>query len=636
MFITRTVGKILRGKATPLQLFLACILGGVLGFVPGIRQAPGLLILLFALLAILNANLLVSAVVAAIGQFLSLVMMPVTFAIGQALLDGPMQPFFRSLINAPGTALLGLEYYVTTGGIAIGLVYGFFWAIFVIAIVQGFRRKMIAMSQQEKGTIRKAAGSPIGKVVVWIVFGKKARKSYEELAKRRVGLPIRPLGVLLVGGTALLVYLTRGFIVEELLTPMMTRQAQVHMERVNGATVDIEEVTFDIDTGALIVEGLAIADRKRLEKDVFRASRLEGNVSGADLFRKRVTFDVIVVSDAHSGVKRKTPGRLVGTRPRPKPPGEGKTLEDYLEMYEEWKERLAQIEEWIDKIAKRDPTRKNKGPEEETYRERLEREIKLMGYRRVTASHLIDKTPTVLIKRIEIDGMKVEALKGDPVDVVVKSISTQPWLVAEPPDLQMNSRSGEFHFALSLGSVAMGDAVTGDRPADLVDFHQKAIPGAWVEKQLKIKPENLPVRADTFDLMLKGPLQLADGVKLGLNLDVLMHDAVVSVPGVGSTDVSELALPIELSGYLSAPRIGVSADALADALKDVGKAALADQLRKALGSDKVKDLIGEEGSKLIDGAGGDLINRGLDGILGGGRDKKKDEKKDAPKKDGGG
>ena len=33
--ITRTVGRILRGKATPFQLFTACVLGAMLGFLPG-------------------------------------------------------------------------------------------------------------------------------------------------------------------------------------------------------------------------------------------------------------------------------------------------------------------------------------------------------------------------------------------------------------------------------------------------------------------------------------------------------------------------------------------------------------------------------------------------------------------------
>ena len=39
--ITRKIGKLIRGKATPTQLMLACVLGSMLGFVPGFAQGPG-------------------------------------------------------------------------------------------------------------------------------------------------------------------------------------------------------------------------------------------------------------------------------------------------------------------------------------------------------------------------------------------------------------------------------------------------------------------------------------------------------------------------------------------------------------------------------------------------------------------
>ena len=54
--ITRTLGKIVRGTATPFQLFTACALAAMLGFMPGWSQAPGLVVVLLLLLVILNAN----------------------------------------------------------------------------------------------------------------------------------------------------------------------------------------------------------------------------------------------------------------------------------------------------------------------------------------------------------------------------------------------------------------------------------------------------------------------------------------------------------------------------------------------------------------------------------------------------
>ena len=117
MFLTRSVGNFLRGKATPGQLFVAALLGGMLGFLPtffapnnaggGFAQAPGLILSLLFLPLVLNVNLALVGLVAIIAKLLSLMLLPVSFAIGRVLLDGPLQPLFQFLVNAPVTAWLG-------------------------------------------------------------------------------------------------------------------------------------------------------------------------------------------------------------------------------------------------------------------------------------------------------------------------------------------------------------------------------------------------------------------------------------------------------------------------------------------------------------------------------------------------
>ena len=44
--ITRKLGALMRGKATPFQIVAGCVLGAMLGFAPEVRQAPGLIALL--------------------------------------------------------------------------------------------------------------------------------------------------------------------------------------------------------------------------------------------------------------------------------------------------------------------------------------------------------------------------------------------------------------------------------------------------------------------------------------------------------------------------------------------------------------------------------------------------------------
>jgi uncharacterized protein (TIGR03546 family) len=124
MLITRKFGKLVRGKATPFQILSACILGMLIGFIPGFQQAPGLLVFWIGCLIILNANLFLASLVGILGKLLLIALMPVVFAIGRFLLDGPATPIFESLANGPITAYFGLDYYVVPGGQILGLILG--------------------------------------------------------------------------------------------------------------------------------------------------------------------------------------------------------------------------------------------------------------------------------------------------------------------------------------------------------------------------------------------------------------------------------------------------------------------------------------------------------------------------------
>ena len=110
MLITPKLGKTLRGAATPFQLYSASVLMSVVGFMPGFSQAWGTIVAILLLLIVLNANLVLGAFAGLAAKLVSLLLMPVTFAVGRFLLDGPTQGLFQALINAPVFALFGMEY----------------------------------------------------------------------------------------------------------------------------------------------------------------------------------------------------------------------------------------------------------------------------------------------------------------------------------------------------------------------------------------------------------------------------------------------------------------------------------------------------------------------------------------------
>src|SRR5205823_292295 len=110
-------------------------------------------------------------------------------------------------------------------------------------------------------------------------------------------------------------------------------------------------------------------------RDLFQAKLLECDVAGAELLRKRIKLDHVTVSDAHSGTKRAKPGELVVKPPEPSPPSSSddpnsKTLDQWLATAQQWKERLAQAKEWLDKFQKKKAGAKpGEAPKEETLRE---------------------------------------------------------------------------------------------------------------------------------------------------------------------------------------------------------------------------------------------------------------------------
>lgn len=603
MFFWRKIGKILRGKATPFQIIAASVLGAMIGFVPGWREGGGLLVTLILLLVILNANLVVALVVAAGSKLLSLALMPVSFQIGGLLLDGPTQPLFRAAINAPVLALFGLEYYVTTGGMVLGLAAGLVVGVLLVAAVRAFRRRM-ARLHKEKQKFHQFASKLWVRLLAWVfIGGRVSKKSYEELDRKRVGLPVRPAGVVL----AVLVAAGLWFLQGVLASPILKDAIEDTLARANGATVDIEDVELDLRTQRIRLVGLAMADPNALETDIFRASELTGDVAAKDLLRKRIALDELVAADASSGMQREMPGELVTRQEVPPPePGEGKTIEEWLETARVWRERLRQVERWIEELPQRTPKE-----EKETLRDRLERAAG--QYRAVRATHLVEGAPTIRIALLRAEGVNVARLPDDPVDVRGENLSSQPWLDERTPRIVVRSRSGRLDTDVVLGGAA---SVGGE---NTLRFSLLDVPTGWIERQFK---GSSPVRGGSFDVQLDGRLAARD---LALPLSVTFREAQVGIPGAGEVDTGAgMPIVLDVRGRLSNPRVALNAEQLQRALVDAGKAEAARRLGEEKGKllDKAREeldgklggelegKLGEEAEKVLDG--------GLKNILGGG------------------
>lgn len=623
--LTRKIGKLVRGKVTPAQVAMACVLGAMIGFVPSVRTSPGLLLFLLSVLLVVNANLFVATFVAAGSKLLSLLVMPLQFAVGRAVLDGPLSGVMSGLINAPVLAWFGFEYYATTGGIVLGVVVGVAAAVALVFAIGALRRKLAGL---EHGSERyqKATSKKWVRTLVWIFFGTQ-KKSYEELMAKRIGLPVRPLGVVAALVLVGFVWVLSMFLAE----PVVTYAMKTGLERANGATVDVESADLDLSSGEIVVTGLAMADPQDLGTDIFRAARLDGKVSNADLLRKRFAVDRLVASEASTGERRSTPGVLVGPKREPSEaqPGEGKTLEDYLEQAQKWKERLKQAREWLEKTSEKRPGEEDTGPgappadRQETLRERLAREVAEKGYAMVAADHLVDQAPKVLVREVVVEGMTAADAPGEVFDARAENLSSQPWLVEGAPRVSVKSRSGLYEADVVLASASAG----GGNSTMLLA--RRGIPAEDVSTALRVGGEQPVLAGGTVDAVVQGAFRPQ---WIDLPLQVMVNNSTITLPGAGSAPVEQLSLPIGLVGPMDAPRISIDTQAWSTALAQAGATQLANKVRG-----EVEAKVDEEIDRATDRVREQIEDKVGERIPGGLLDRLPGRKpKEEPKEGGGG
>lgn len=585
--ITRRIGKLLRGKATPFQVFSAGILGALIAFAPSFSQGPGLALFWFFLLAVLNANLFVAAIVGAGSALLALLLTPVSFAVGRVLLEGPTEGLFRAIVNAPVLAFFGFDYYVVAGGQLIGVVVGVLAGYAVARMLTGFRSKL---SQMETGSERfqKWSAKKSVKFMTFVFVGGAKKKTYEELMTKRIGNPIRPIGVVLVA--LLLVVIAVGL--QFFQGPIVTAALRSGLEKANGATVDVARADLDPTAGKLTVVGLAMANPNLLEEDVFRSDKVEADISLSDVLRKRVVLDRVVVDNATNGEKRRVPGRLVG--PRPKPSKEKTDLPDMkgidqiLDNAQVWKERLAQVKKWMDSLG-------GSGDKESTepgapgYREQLEARVRSLGYANVRALHLVEGSPSLLVKILEVPQLKAKQFPDEMLTIEGSNLSTNPNLVEAPPTIEVSSSGGTLKVDLTMGSAAGGTE-------NQVTFAYRGLSVDSFAKHLTVGGTT-PISGGTMDVTTSGTLSATDS---NLPLSVTFHDTSVSIGGV-ATPVSSLTIPVAVRGPMDNPMIRVDSSALQSALLDAGKKEAVNRLQgeaaKQLGIEA-----GEDGDSLEDTA----------------------------------
>lgn len=587
MFLLRKFGALLRGKANSFQIIAGCVLGASLGFMPGFAEAPGLIVVLTFALVLLNANLFLATIVGLGSKLLSLALLPVSFHAGRFLLDGPTEGLFRRLINAPVFALFGFESYVATGGLLLGSVIGFAGGILIARSLRRFRRKMTGLGADsprfQELTQRKWA-----RVALFLFAGggMKTPDYAALLTQSRIGNPFRLLGVGLV-----LVSVAFCAIAWRFFAPaIVTAQLRSGFEMANGATVDLESADLDLKAGRMTLSGVAAADPNALGTDIFRAARIEADISGVNLLRKRLQLDRVMVAGATSGEARRVPGRRTASAAEPAKPirwPDAKTIEDYLRNAQVWRERLAQVKQWIEKISGPAAPAGDAGvPADESLEARLRRLAAEQGYAKVRAAHLIEGAPTFLVTELQAAQVKVSRLPGEVLDITARNLSTQPALAGGAPEISITSASDAVGFHAKFDEVRAGGG--GD---NTLAFHYRGLPIDRVMREIKVSGDAV-LTGGTVDLAATGRY-FSTGGAIDLPLQATLHDTTLNLGG-RATKLSGFVLPIGLTGSLSNPRIKVDAKSLGELALKAGADAL-----KEKASEKIKESLGDKAGDLF-------------------------------------
>lgn len=623
--IHRKFGRLLLGKATPFQVIAACVLGAILGFQPGFTQAPGSIFLLFCLFAVLNANLMLGALVTVGTLMLSYALLPIAHSIGRFLLEGPTEGLFRSLVNTPFFAWCGFEYHAVTGGWLLGGVIGLAVGLLIAGAMGRIRKTFLSLDEGSEA-FRKWAGKGWVKFLSWLLIGGVPKKeTYEKIAGKKIGLPVRPLGIVMV----LLVSVLIWAVPQLVAGPILTSAVQGGLERVNGATVDLGNADLDLAGGKFTLEGLGMADRAHLEEDMLQANTLTADLDVGELLTKRFRVTELALERALTGAPRKTPGKLVGKTPPPPPPEPPPPadpevsimkLEQVLADAKVWYERLGQAERYFELFfgeEEADPAAAETAAAEADGKDAVDRAVETVGYAWTRASHLIEKSPTFRLDHLKVARLESMQLAGVPFVLEGWNLSTHPSLVPEPAGLSLVNDDGSIR-------LAVNPAPAGGAPKpETIELARKGLPGDWLGKQVRVDGE--PVLAGgTIDIEGSGRWWREGGVRLDLPLRFTLNGCDLKLPGSeGMQRVEKLVVPITVSGSLLSPSIRFSEKDLIDGLVAAGKKELADRARKELTgkiseeTDKLKEELGDKISEELEGKVGDEAKKAAEKIGGG-------------------
>lgn len=653
MLIIRKFGSLLRGKATPFQIYSACLIGSIVGFLPAKMQCLGLYLIFFAIVLVLNSNLFITAFLIPTLKLASYILVVPSIQIGRAILDSSAGGFFKTLINAPFIAWSGLEYYVTLGSLLFGLLFGVIIGSTMVALITKFRKTMVVL-ENDSEKYKKWSEKKYVKILVWLFLGKgKGNKiTYEELLEKKVGNPIRILGVIIVVLGIGLAYFLNTYWTNEVITYQLTQA----LGTVNGATVDIANVDAKLTQGKIKIEKLEFADPKDLKKNRFVFEELELDIDINALLRKKITVEHLNIGKIASNTIRSYEGQLIVSPPAPpedpSKPGlfsnlsdkalEQIPLKDSYEDFDDLLETFNDIKAKYNEILNHEITKKiiamanaPKVEKEVTFQDAIKEAYNNCMDKRLKADQLIEKSPFLRINEIKCDKAFYSSEKFRDATLKIKDISSEPALLETPPSIEIVNAPKKYETTIQFKHYQKPE-LANEMVLQIKDIDAEALGKKIIiqgKKPLKngllqISCTSQFVNLDDFMLKGKADLQKAE----------------IEVPEFDTISIKSLPIVFELHPFVMPPKFSVDSDNLKKVLLKEAKNQLKNKAKDALNNVK-DDILGEHklDANLLQNkdAQNDIMNniknepdklKDVKNIFKK-RDDKKEDKKDDKKKD---
>lgn len=591
----KKIMKTIFGNATPAQIFLACVFGSMLGFLPSFSHSPFMYTLLIFLILVLRINLGFAIIVYIVTKILSFIIEPISFHLGVGLLNGFTQPLFKSMVNTPVLAYGGFEYYLVTGGLTIGLIIGIILGIAIAWVFKSVRTKMAGV-QEGSELYNKMVNKVWVKILTWVLLGKAANKvDWVKLRDKKFRQPFRILGVILVAIIIALLFVFQSVLQSKMVTNILKTQ----LEKANGATVDFDHVNINLAEAKLSLQGLAFANPDNLSEDRFYAKELTTQLNITELLTKRLVIKNLVIDKAETNHPRQTAGKLFAPKPSSEPTStpsdiipekaDEKVQKFQIDKYVENAKTLHSYQDQIKRVIDLvggDKEAKNKAQTETPSQEKaadnsIDEQVRVYGYANVADNALIDNTPTLTVQSLEVKTLTSDKF-SQTLHITAKNIATEPSLLTQPTVITVESTDNNFYATLS-------DQHKRDAK-NTIAFKVKNIDAAPILKQIKFK-DNFKLEAKTLDASSNGTWAYTNGSNIAIDLPttVTFHDLVISSSKF-KNDMDSLSLNTKVTNTLTNPVIEFDNSQLQDTLVNAGISQAKDQLQKNLG-DKLKDKL---------------------------------------------